>query len=112
MSRAPDPNCTIGREQYQVHIWERSNLKVYLLIYWNLLAARITPASPSDAEGSDHSYQLALLAAIVASSDYAIVSKTLDGRFQWWNASATRIFGYQPDEVVGKPITINIPQSR
>jgi two-component system CheB/CheR fusion protein len=58
---------------------------------------------------TDYSVQLARLAAIVASSDDAIVSKTLDGLIQSWNAGATRIFGYQESEVVGKPITIIIP---
>jgi two-component system, chemotaxis family, CheB/CheR fusion protein len=57
----------------------------------------------------DYSVQLARLAAIVASSDDAIISKTLDGRIQSWNAGATRIFGYEESEVVGKPITIIIP---
>ena len=63
---------------------------------------------PEDA-ASDYSVQMALLAAIVASSDDAIVSKTLTGRIQSWNEGATRIFGYQAHEVIGKPITIIIP---
>jgi two-component system CheB/CheR fusion protein len=71
--------------------------------------ARVTPGPRSDAEAIDYSVQLALLAAIVASSDDAIVSKTLDGQIQSWNAGATRIFGYLADEVIGKPITIIIP---
>src|SRR3984885_1354091 len=71
--------------------------------------ARVMPGSPSDGEAIDYSVQLALLAAIVASSDDAIVSKTLDGHILTWNAGATRIFGYQTDEVIGKPITIIIP---
>jgi two-component system, chemotaxis family, CheB/CheR fusion protein len=71
--------------------------------------ARVMPGSPSDGEAIDYSVQLALLAAIVASSDDAIVSKTLDGHILSWNAGATRIFGYQTDEVIGKPITIIIP---
>jgi PAS domain S-box-containing protein len=62
-----------------------------------------------DAQTADYSVQLALLAAIVASSDDAIVSKTLDGLILSWNAGATRIFGYQASEVIGKPITIIIP---
>jgi two-component system, chemotaxis family, CheB/CheR fusion protein len=68
-----------------------------------------TPGSPADAQTADYSVQLALLAAIVASSDDAIVSKTLDGLILSWNAGAARIFGYQASEVIGKPITIIIP---
>src|SRR5262245_21521002 len=49
------------------------------------------------------------LAAIVASSDDAVVSKGLDGTIRSWNAAATRIFGYQAEEMIGQPITKIIP---
>lgn len=52
---------------------------------------------------------LARLAAIVATSDDAIVSKTLEGRIVTWNAAAARLFGYPPEEAVGRPITMIIP---
>jgi PAS domain S-box-containing protein len=51
----------------------------------------------------------ARLAAIVATSDDAIVSKTLEGRVTSWNAGATRLFGYAPEEMVGQSITRIIP---
>jgi PAS domain S-box-containing protein len=51
----------------------------------------------------------ARLAAIVASSDDAIVSKTLDGVITSWNAGATHIFGYDASEMIGQPITRIIP---
>src|SRR5947209_5653751 len=54
----------------------------------------------------------ARLAAIIESSDDAIVSKTLEGIIRTWNRGAERIFGWKADEVIGKPITIIIPADR
>jgi len=53
-----------------------------------------------------------LLASIVESSDDAIVSKTVDGIIQTWNASAERLFGYTAAEAIGRHITIIIPPDR
>ena len=52
------------------------------------------------------------LAAIVASSDDAIVSKDLTGKIMSWNASAERMFGWSAAEAIGQPITIIIPKDR
>jgi PAS domain S-box-containing protein len=52
------------------------------------------------------------LAAIIASSDDAIVSKTLEGVITSWNPGAQRIFGYTADEAVGQHIRLIIPRDQ
>jgi two-component system, chemotaxis family, CheB/CheR fusion protein len=56
--------------------------------------------------------RLAHLAAIVAGSDDAIASKDLRGRILTWNPGAQRIFGFTPEEAIGRPMTIIFPPDR
>jgi len=52
------------------------------------------------------------LAAIVESSDDAIIGKTLDGTITSWNAGAERIYGYSANEALGRSISILVPPDR
>jgi PAS domain S-box-containing protein len=54
----------------------------------------------------------AMLAAIIESSEDAIISKTLDGIITTWNKGAEHVFGYREEEAVGQPITILLPADR
>jgi PAS domain S-box-containing protein len=71
----------------------------------------ITHIKKSEEAGRDSSKRLGELAAIVASSDDVILSKNLNGIITSWNAAATRVFGYSPEEMIGASILKLIPEN-
>jgi len=63
-------------------------------------------------ERREHQQNMQRLAAIVQSSDDAIISETLEGTVTTWNPGAARLFGYTEEEMVGRPISMLLPPGR
>src|SRR5262249_26827798 len=87
-------------------VWVRENAKA---IRWSPNQLIILSTSEDITERYSSELESSRLAAIVSSSDDAIISKTLDGKITSWNAGASNIFGYESAEMVGESIIRIIP---
>jgi PAS domain S-box-containing protein len=76
------------------------------------LRTRISELGEREAQLAKTDTTAQRLAAIVESSDDAIISKDLDGIILTWNGGAERIYGYTADEVRGRPMTLLLPPDR
>lgn len=72
----------------------------------------VTCASIEITERKRDQAATARLAAIVESSEDAIVGKTLDGIILSWNPGAERLYQYEPDEIIGKSVAVLYPPDR
>ena len=86
---------------------ERGHVSGCVLIFRDVAAQR-----RMEKERASQLLTARVLASIVESSDDAIVSKSLDGVIQSWNAAAERLFGHTAAQAVGRHISLVIPPDR
>jgi len=77
-----------------------------------LIFRDVTAQRQVEREKANQLHTARLLASIVESSNDAIISKSLDGIIQSWNAAAERLFGFTAEEAIGQHISIVIPPDR
>lgn len=86
---------------------EHGHVSGCVLIFRDVTAQRLL-----ERERANQLMTARFLAAIVESSNDAIISKSLDGIIQSWNAGAERLFGFTAEEAVGRHISLVIPPER
>jgi len=91
----------------------KDGLPVVVVSQWTLTRAdNATFVTETCNDISMHRQRSDYLAAIVQSTDDAIVGKTLDGQVTSWNSAAQVMFGYSAAEIIGQPIQVLLPRDR
>ena len=86
---------------------EQGHVSGCVLIFRDVTAQRLI-----EREKANQLLTARLLASIVESSNDAIISKSLDGIIQSWNAAAERLFGFTSEQAIGRHISLVIPPDR
>ncbi len=97
--------CVIDQKPHQLNQLQKEVLRGLAAITTKALLVRADAINVIDTQATK-------FAAIIADSDDAIISKTLDGIVTSWNNGAERIFGYSANEMIGQPITKLFPEHR
>ena len=103
--------CIIDREPRRLTAFQRSTLLELGKSTARVLELGEQAEADMAAARRAHVFE-ARLAAIVRSSDDAIIAETPEGIITTWNRGAAAIFGYEAEEVVGRPITVLFPKDR
>ena len=90
-----------------ISTWESHSITILLTTAIISIAARIIFRYVQM-----HSEAQSLMASIVESSDDGIIGQTMNGTIVSWNRGAERVFGFSPEEVMGRSISIVIPRDR
>ena len=113
LTGALDPHAVYNHPDALAHPWKWVAIHgafVTAAGIASVVAWRINETSRAEASEAEEAQRQ--LAAIVDSSDDAILSKDLDGTITSWNKGAEKLYGYSAEEIVGKPISTLIPPER